>query len=419
MNNRRKLWFVMLCLILLLAFGMPSQGNAQGIFFGDSIQSGQVIDQNLILNGTEVIIDGTVNGDVIAFGSTVTVNGTVNGTLVTGGETVIINGDVTGNVIAGAVTLELGDAGKVDRDLYFAGARLTLPEGSLIQRDLFLVSLEAQLSGEIDRNIQAIIGPLQVAQWIFNPFKERISIIGTIQPESIVQIKSPGLAGLGAGVISPSGFWLVDEHPGYQQGSQIDTVKLREWGIALLRNLIALLIMGLIGIWLLPAPFNWATEKIRQSPWQMAFSGIKFYLGGWFIAILALLLVLALAIFFYSISLPNLGFILGALGTFGVGLWVSVFWLAITYVSKILVALLAGKLLLQRFGRQNPPSNLWSLLLGIVLYVLVASIPYLGWVVATVVTFLGLGALWVVSLPSQSQPQPQSSDNLQALAQTD
>ncbi len=110
----------------------------------------------------------------------------------------------------------------------------------------------------------------------------------------------------------------------------------------------------------------------------MALSGLTFYVGGWFIAVLAFGLIVVLALFFYIISLPNLGFLVGTLGLMGLGLGVSVFWLSITYVSKLIIAFLIGKLLLQRFAPRYAQSNLWPLLLGVVLYALVASIPYLG-----------------------------------------
>ena len=186
-NSRRKFLLIALGLVLLAAFWMPPAGKAQGVIYGNSVPDGQVVDQNLILNGTEVSIDGTVNGDVLAIGRTITLNGEVNGTLLAVGESIIINGQVPGNVLAGAVMMELGSEGEVGRELYFAGARLTLPDGSTIQRDLYLLSLEAQLSGDIGRDIHAIIGPLQIAELILGPLENRIKIIGAAQPEAVAQ----------------------------------------------------------------------------------------------------------------------------------------------------------------------------------------------------------------------------------------
>lgn len=416
-NAHRNLLLAALGLVLLVAFWMPAPGNAQGIIFGDRISGGQVLDHNMILNGTDVSIDGTVNGDVLAIGRTVSINGAVNGTLLAIGETIVINGVVSNTVFAGGVMMELAPTGKIGRDLYFAGARLMLPGGSAVQRDLYLLGLEAQLTGEIRRDIHATIGPLQIVELILVPLKDRISIIGAIQPETIGLAKAPRLAGIGAGVLASTSSWLAGGQRTAQQTSTIDVDRLNAWGVSLLRNLVALLVLGLLCIWLVPAPINWASEKIQQAPIRMAFLGLSSFLGGWFVAILALILVVMLALFFYSLSLPNLGFVLGALGLTGVGLGASAFWISITYISKIIVAVLIGRLLLQRFAPRYVQSNLWPLVLGTVLYVLVASIPYLGWVIATLVTIFGLGALWAVSFPLF--PQEEEMVDLPTLAQTD
>ena len=420
LTAHQKILAFSLGLALLAALWMPSSGKAQGIIYGDSIQSGQVVEQNVLLNGTDVAIDGTINGDVLAFGRTITVNGQVNGSLLAVGQTITINGQVSGNIVVGAVIMKMGPESEVGRDIYFAGTRFTLPDGSAVQRDLNILSLDAQFAGEIGRDIHAVIGPLQIYESLIAPLINRITTSSAALHDSIAQANRPLLASMGAGALVPVSYWLPDgqQQMAQQAPPQIDVERLKTWGLALLRNLVALLVIGLLGIWLIPTPVNWASEKVRQAPWRMAFSGLTFFLGGWFVAVLAFFLILALAIFFYTVALPNLGFLFGVLGLMGLGLGVSVFWLAIAYVSKLIVAILIGRLLLQWLApRISQSNNLWSLLLGVILYALVASIPYLGWVVATLVTFIGLGALWVISFPAISQQKEE--ENLPASTQAD
>jgi hypothetical protein len=73
----------------------------------------------------------------------------------------------------------------------------------------------------------------------------------------------------------------------------------------------------------------------------------------------------------------------------------SVFALAVFYGSKVIVAYLVSERILKRF---YPPASRYRfviLLLGVVLFVLLRSIPYLGWAVEVVVVVLGLGGLWL------------------------
>jgi hypothetical protein len=194
--------------------------------------------------------------------------------------------------------------------------------------------------------------------------------------------------------------------PGFQEPAQestIDVERLKSWAVPFLRNLASLLILGLLGVWLFPAQLSWAGEQARTRPWRTLLTGLLVFTLGWIIAFLAFVLILVLALFFYWLSLPTLGFLAGTLGLTGLGLAVSIFWLSIAYFSKLIVALLFGTLLFKRFKPKYAQSRIWPLLAGVVLYALLASIPYLGWLLAVLATLAGLGALWMVSSPSGLQ----------------
>jgi uncharacterized membrane protein len=70
-------------------------------------------------------------------------------------------------------------------------------------------------------------------------------------------------------------------------------------------------------------------------------------------------------------------------------------------------------LLFKRFLPKYADNRILPFLTGVIIYALVASIPYLGWLVVVIVTFYGLGALWKLAslrkLPeveSTALPQP-------------
>ncbi|HJS17984.1 MAG TPA: hypothetical protein VJ785_04505, partial [Anaerolineales bacterium] len=149
----------------------------------------------------------------------------------------------------------------------------------------------------------------------------------------------------------------------------------------------------------------------RIKPWRSLLIGLVILLLGWLIALLALLLVLGLSFFLFWLSLPNLGFLVAALGLLAIGLALVVYWLSIVFFSKVVVAFLVGRMLFSRIMPRYAHSKVWPLLTGVVLYALLASIPYLGWVIAVFTTMFGLGALWMVSTASpprlrQGEPAP-------------
>jgi len=189
---------------------------------------------------------------------------------------------------------------------------------------------------------------------------------------------------------------------------------VKSWAIPFLRNLAALLILGLLVLWLLPAQLSYAGEQARKHPWRTLLTGLLVFVVGWFVALLATLLILALAIFFYWVSLPNLGFLIGTLGLSSIGIAISIFWLDIVFFSKIVVAFLCGSLFFKRFLPKYAHRRIWPFLLGVIVYALLASIPYLGWLVAVIVTFLGLGAIWKLTAMRKQSEAPEGNQAQEA-----
>ena len=90
----------------------------------------------------------------------------------------------------------------------------------------------------------------------------------------------------------------------------------------------------------------------------------------------------------------------------------SIFWLSIAYFSKIVIAYLVGSLIFKRFLPKYAQTRIWPFLTGVVIYALLASIPYLGWLIAVIATLFGLGAIWMLS-GSRKQAEVQSDAQLE------
>src|SRR5512146_184732 len=115
---------VWLGLILGIAFMLPAPALAGGINLDNTVEKGEVLDQNVILSGPAVSMQGTINGDLLAMGDEITIDGKVDGSLVTAGKKVTLNGPVSGSVVIAAPTLVLGPQASIGRDVYFVGGGL-------------------------------------------------------------------------------------------------------------------------------------------------------------------------------------------------------------------------------------------------------------------------------------------------------
>lgn len=394
-----------LCLWMLL--GLVSPVLAQGIVGGDTVASQVTIDNDLVLFGQEVTLDGTVNGNVFVLGNHVNVRGKINGSLVAVGQNVVLDGQVDGTVYSAALTVDAGDKSSVTRDLYAAAVSLTSQPGAGVGRDLFALGLDAGLSGKVGRSLHTMIGPLQLYNGIVRllGFEElAVDLHFPIRPPQENQAPLPATTptpapggwlpqlGAGAGLgVDPLAVALagrsVDE-----TGEPFDW---NAWAVRVLRDWASLFVLGLIALWLLRKPLARGGDSLRAGPWKST---------GWGV----LVLVVSFNLFGVALVLVALIFLvglwLGWLGLWGLaiawwsaayallGVLVTVLWIFVVYGTKILVTYVAADWLLSKIWEKRWP--VISLLLGTIVYVLLRSIPYAGLVIGFLVTSAGMGAAW-------------------------
>jgi len=376
----KKVFILTPLFLLALLFGAVLPAQAQGIVAGDTIPAGVTVDDDVVLFGDTVTIDGDVNGNVFALGGTVTVNGKVDGNLFAIAQQLSINGEVTDGVYGSGLEMSFGPTGKVGRNAAFLGLTVTMPEGSTIGRDLTgIFILGAQFGGSVGRDTTAVIGPLEVVRMIVRMFN--------IQAPPFL---SPQTALPAGGKLAVPVAYV---HP--QQGV-IEAVVLQRWLVAVVREYLGLLLVGLLSLWLLPQHlFRWG-EKVRRAPFSSAGLGLAAIIVGNVGLALIVALVLAVALGIGWIGFSGLATAFGALGFFAVSTVYALFFVIVMYLSKVIVAFLAGFMILKRYERQGFWFRLGVLALGLLIFVLLAAIPFIGWAVAVVVILLGTGALFLV-----------------------
>jgi Na+/citrate or Na+/malate symporter len=73
----------------------------------------------------------------------------------------------------------------------------------------------------------------------------------------------------------------------------------------------------------------------------------------------------------------------------------AIFWVLMSYGSKVVVAYFVGMWLAEKFAPQLKNKFIW-MGIGVLLYVIAASIPILGWFVGVAAIVVGLGAMWLL-----------------------
>lgn len=376
---------ILLTSLLLAAFPAPAAAAGDGIFYGDAVPAGVVVDHDVVLFGDEVLVEGTVNGNLFILGNQVIVTGTVDGSLVLIAQNAAVSGDVTGAVYALALTLDLPAAALLERDLYSATVSLTSGPDSTIGRHLYALGLDAGLNGQVGGDLHTVVGPIQLYNGLM-----RLLGYEELTLELHFEIPAP--------VPEPQGF-APFRHLRFKFTEPLPAFDWGEWGLALLRNWGVLMVFGLLLYWLTRKPLERSGEPLKTHPLQTLAVGL-------------LVLVVAFNLFIVGLILFVLLFALG-LGINFLGLWqvTLAIWvvgfsalfiaavalaLFIAIGSKIVVAYLAASLLFGLFLRRKAIwSDLLALLAGVVVYVLLRSIPYAGWVIDLLVTAAGMGSAWL------------------------
>ena len=110
---------------------------------------------------------------------------------------------------------------------------------------------------------------------------------------------------------------------------------------------------------------------------------------------LAFFVILTVGILLGIISLGGLQNTIFGFGFSGLGLFSAAFWLMVNYGSKLLVASLIGSWLFRLLSKNYAGHVFWPLLAGVITYVILRSIPLLGFLFGILATLMGLGAAWL------------------------
>ena len=108
------------------------------------------------------------------------------------------------------------------------------------------------------------------------------------------------------------------------------------------------------------------------------------------------------------VTLGQLGSSILSVSWATIGLFIALFMFVLTLVAKVIVAFWGGRAILDRLVANRQPgywADFGSLALGAFIYEVLRFIPVLGWIVAVIVTLVGLGAVYFV-LRDTLRPSP-------------
>jgi cytoskeletal protein CcmA (bactofilin family) len=348
------------------------------------VPEGDTVTEDLYAAGSRVVIEGTIEGDLIAFAAEeVVIPGEVTGSVVAVAPTVTIGGEVGGSVRFTANRIAI--SGSVGGDLVGAALRADLTPESTIEGDALVWAFRLVAAGTIGTDLEGTQRTLELAGSVGGDVDVSVNsliVTGPLEVTGDMGYRSPAEAeGLSQASV---GGVVAHKTP------LPPNIRVRALGM-LTRFLVVLGLTcaALLVAWGWPGRTESAGERARTNVWRA--------LGRGALVILSPLIVTGIAALIAglvpaSASLPLLAVFVPLI-------------LALAGLVLVL-SLVAGVPAILALGLALPGERglYGSVVLGSIVAGILWLVPWIGWLVPLLVLPIGLGA-WLLSFREEgSQP---------------
>jgi cytoskeletal protein CcmA (bactofilin family) len=350
----------------LVAITGSSAALAQETQLGGKIRSGgevevaagETVSGDLYASGGQVRIEGTVDGDLVASGGQVQISGEVTGDALVGSGNVDISGQVGGDARLGAGQVTVG--GSIGEDLVAGSGQATLSSSGQVGEDFIFGTGQATLDGAVAGDVLGYTGNYVRGGSVGGT--ENVTVVGRDEPE----VGDRLLEGL--------------------------------------QRFVSILVVGALLLWLAPRVVEGGAETLRRRPWASLGVGLLGMVG---FVVLVLVIILAAVLLAIGLGLIRLEDLVG-ITFWGAGAVITalgfLFFLIAAFGAQAGVGLSLGRLAVGA----GPIARRWAaLILGVLVVVVISSLPVVGGWLGLVIAAFGLGALILEFWPWRRRaPQP-------------
>ncbi len=413
-------WVGLIGLTGLILFTLTATALAFESQGGDTvvIEADEVIEDDLYVGAGTFTLNGTVKGDLIVFGNTIEVNGTVEGDLIAAGQTIVVKGTVADDARLAGQVLTLDSGAQVGDDVVAAGFSIEGRKDSSVGGDFIYAGYQAFLVGDVAQDLKVAAGGLQLSGSVGGDVDAKVGEAGKERPPTFFMPGAPAAPSIpmgltvdegariggkldytSAGEVSiPAGVvaGVITHHMPEVEAKEEAVVSPLGRFLGHLQRLVALLLVGLLVVWVIPGWTRRVTDALRARPLPSLGWGVVTIAAVFLAFLIILVAMILLAVVLDAVKLGNLVGTVIVLGLLAIFVLAVLFGLTIAYFTKIVVSFLGGRLLLGLLKRDWAEGRIWPLVVGVVLFVILTAIPFLGGLINLVVVLLGLGALWLL-----------------------
>jgi len=374
MKRFKKLALIGLAGLFLIALPVAAWAAAnQSIYVGPD----EIISGNFIKAGNIIDINGAVNGDVIVAASSITINGPVAGDVIAAGNTIRINGVVSGSVRVVGSSVEINSS--VEKNVWAVGSTVALGPEAKVGWDVYAAGANVEIKGPVAGNVLASAAGIVIANEVGKDVKVSVDKEGQIilYPQAKIGGNLTYKAASAEQLVLKEGAQVI----GQTTKTELTVPSKREvrgflygfWGFLKVMSFFSLLVIGLVLVTLIPKVVFEIRDEMIKRP-QLDFGLGLIYL------IIAPVLVILLIITLIGIPLA---------------LIIAFLYVISLYFAKVMVGFTLGLLIFDRLNKEKKykGSLIWPLAIGLLIFVVLTSLPFIGWLVKLILIIWALGAI--------------------------
>ncbi len=365
------------CFLIALPFSVYAveKTAGQSIYVG----ADEIIEGNFIRAGNTIDVNGSVNGDVIVAGNIININGPVAGDVMAAGNTIKISGPVGGSIRVLGSTVIIDN--EVERSVWAAGSSVSLDSDSKVGWDVYIAGAALEIKGPIGRNVWAGGASLIIDSKIEGNVNADIDESGQIvlYPQAKIGGELKYKAARADQLVLKEGAQVAGETI-YKvavgeklKSSVFQKFFNKTYSFFTIISLFTLIILGLVAISLVPKKVLEVREEMIKHPGPSI---------GWGVVYLLLTPVLLVVLLVTIIGIP-------------LALIIFPFYIISLYFAKVLAGFVIGLLIVDQLAKDKKykGSLFWPLLLGLVIIIIVTSLPIIGWLIKLGLICWALGAI--------------------------
>lgn len=432
MSRQRKLTSLLIALLCMII--IPPVAAREILNDVDCVvEADEVIQGSLFVLCENLIVNGTVNGDLIGAALRARIDGTINGNLYFVTGQLDLSANVNGDVHFGGLVLNIShpqtdantDAG-ISGSLKAVALATSLAEASSVGNGILYLGYQLIANGRIDGEInfwgsalslnERVNGNVYAA--VGNPASDSSQLETLLLPLQFdIDLRNPGLT-VGAdalirGRISYSGTTEGEILGRVRGGVEFDALvtpipTLEEPGSfriflgQIAREYFTLMAVGVLGVLAMPRIARTPLTPLRSRPFPSFSAGLLAFILSFPIWLIILFISLLLIVLLQITGLQELVLVTAiVLGMVNVGS-ASLFYFVSIFMARALIGLMLGRLLLRLVLHPQDMDSRRMLVLaqavGLAVLAVAVSLPLFGWIFNAAALFLGLGAILLVTL---------------------